>query len=169
MIILVKEDIDKREAIRKAIESKKQSIQSDNPMVEITRMNIEAVGKLADGNNDIFSQLTKDNLQDETFDYALAMSLAVNPLRNMEERLKRKGITQKVLVKHDLGEIEEERPIRIQITSLINFLKEFLVRRHCLNRNRVEEYIEALRKANGTDNLILPTESPKKGIFNRLG
>lgn len=167
MILLVKED-DKREQIRKSIESKKQPIQSDNPMVEITRMNIEAVGKLADGNNDIFSQLTKDHLQDETFDYALAMSLAMNPLKNMEDRLKRKGIYRKILVKHDLGEIEEEQPIRIKITPLIDFLKEFLIRRHCLNRNRVEEYIKALDKANGKENLIQSSE-PKRGIFNRLG
>lgn len=169
MIVLAKEkEEDKRENIRKAIDSKRQNIQSDNPMVEITRMNIEAVGKLADGNNDIFSQLTKDNLQDETFDYALAMSLAMNPLKNMEDRLARRGITRKVLVKHDLGEIEEDQPIRLKITPLIDFLKEFLVRRHCLNRNRVEEYINALDKANGKDTLLQSTE-PKRGIFNRLG
>lgn len=159
---------DKREAIRKAIADKKQNIQSDNPAVEITRMNIEAVAKLSDGQNDIFSQLTKDHLQDETFDYALAMSLAINPLKNMEDRLRRRGITHKVMVKHDLGEIEEDQFIRIKIVPLIDFLKEFLVRRHCLNRNRVSEYIEALDKANGKDTLLQATE-PKRGIFNRLG
>lgn len=169
MSLLVKDDKkDKRELIRNAIANKKQQIQSDNPAVEITRMNIEAVAKLADGNNDIFSQLTKDTLQDETFDYALAMSLAMNPLKDMEGRLKRRGITHKLMVKYDLGEIEEERPIRIKITPLVEFLKEFLVRRHCLNRNRVSEYIEALDKANGKDTL-LQTSEPKRGIFNRLG
>lgn len=157
-----------REEIKKAIADKASPIRSDNPMVEINRQNIEAVTKLADGQNDIFSQLEKTPLQDETFDYALAMSFAMNPLKTMEERLARKGIKEKVLIPHDLGDIEESMPIRIKIVSLIEFLKEFLVRRHCLNRNRVGEYIDALDKANGKDTLMQNTE-PKKGIFNRMG
>lgn len=157
-----------REEIKKSIEAKKHIIQSDNPLVEIAKMNIEAVGKLADDHNDVFSQLTKDAIQDETLDYASAINFAMNPLSGLEERLEKRGITEKTITKHDLGDIEEERPIQIKIPMFINFLKEFLVRRHCLNRSRVEEYIDALDKANGKEN-IFRDEPRRTGILQRMG
>lgn len=157
-----------REDIKKAIETKKHIIQSDNPQVEIAKMNIEAVGKLADDHNDVFSQLTKDSIQDETLDYASAINFAMNPLSGLEERLEKRGITEKIIVKNELGDFLEETPIRIKIPMYINFLKEFLVRRHCLNRSRVEEYIKALDKANGKENIF--REEPKRtGILQRMG
>lgn len=157
-----------RDEIKKAIESKKNIIQSDNPQVEIAKMNIEAVGKLADDHNDVFSQLQKDSLQDETLDYAMAINFAMNPLSGLEERLAKRGIAEKKTVSHDLGDIEEESPIEIKIPMFINFLKEFLVRRHCLNRSRVEEYIKALDKANGKET-IFRDENRRPGILQRMG
>lgn len=121
------------EEIRKQIEASRKNIQSDNPQVEMTRLKLDAIIKLAEGDNDIFSQLMKDNLQDETFDYALAITFARSPLKNLEERLILKGIP--------------EDKAKIKIDVLERFLKEFLVRRHCLNRKRVEEYIKALDTA----------------------
>lgn len=157
-----------REDVKKAIEAKKHIIQSDNPQVEIAKMNIEAVGKLADDHNDVFSQLTKDAIRDETLDYASAITFAMNPLSGLEERLEKRGFTEKVVVKHDLADIEEERPIQIKIPMYMNFLKEFLVRRHCLNRSRVDEYIKALDKANGKENIF--REEPRRtGILQRMG
>jgi hypothetical protein len=157
-----------RDEIKKAIESKKSIIQSDNPQVEIARMNIEAVGKLADDHNDVFSQLQKDAFQDETLDYSMAINFAINPLSGLEERLAKRGIVEKVTISHDLGDIEEERAITIKIPMFVNFLKEFLVRRHCLNRSRVSEYIEALDKANGKEN-VFRDENKKMGILQRMG
>lgn len=161
-------DLATRDEIRKAIDSKKQQIQSDNPQVEIAKMNIEAVGKLADDRNDVFSQLQKDTLQDETLDYAMAINFAVNPLSGLEERLSKRGIKEKVMVATDLGEVEEERAITIKIPMFIGFLKEFLVRRHCLNRSRVGEYIDALDKANGKET-IFKDENRRMGILQRMG
>jgi len=89
-----------RDSIKKAIDAKKQNIQSDNPLVEIAKMNIEAIGKLADDRNDVFSQLTKDNLQDETLDYALAIVFARHPLQSLEERLQKRGIKEVVTELH---------------------------------------------------------------------
>lgn len=158
-----------REEIKAQINAKKQTIQSDNPQVEIARMNIEAVGKLADGNNDIFSQLMKDNLQDETLDYALAINFAMHPLPGLEDRLMKRGITRKVIIStDDFGIIEEERPVRIKVGTFITFLKEFLVRRHCLNRSRVNEYIDALDKANGKQ-ILQHDENRRTSLLNRLG
>ena len=157
-----------RDEIKKQIEAKKQLIQSDNPQVEIAKMNIEAVGKLADDHNDVFSQLQKDKLQDETLDYALGINFAMHPLPGLEERLKKRGITRKVLEDHDLGSIEAEKPIRLKVSVFENFLKEFLVRRHCLNRGRVEEYIKALDKANGKET-IFQDENKRRGILQRMG
>lgn len=157
-----------REEIKAQINSKKQNIQSDNPQVEIARMNIEAVGKLADDKNDVFSQLQKDNLQDETLDYALAINFAMHPLPGLEDRLRKRGITRKVFISHDLGDIEEEQPVRIKVDSFITFLKEFLVRRHCLNRSRVDEYIQALDKANGKQ-ILQQDETRRTSLLNRLG
>jgi hypothetical protein len=136
--------------------------------VEIAKMNIEAVGKLADDHNDVFSQLSKDAFQDETLDYAMAINFAMNPLSGLEERLSKRGIKEKIIISHDLGDIEEERPITIKIPMFVNFLKEFLVRRHCLNRSRVNEYINALDKANGKET-IFKEENKHMGILQRMG
>jgi hypothetical protein len=156
-----------RDEIKKQIEAKKQNIQSDNPQVEIARMNIEAVGKLADDQNDVFSQLQKDSLQDETMDYALAINFAMHPLPGLETRLAKRGIKRTVTIHHDLGDIEEETEVRIKVPSFVSFLKEFLVRRHCLNRGRVQEYIDAIDKANGKENYL--REPKQQNILQRLG
>jgi hypothetical protein len=167
------EEIDKpvkdRAYLQKLIASKKQVIQSDNPSVEIARMNIEAVGKLADDKNDVFSQLTKDSLQDETIDYALAIVFARRPLQSLEERLAKRGIVELSIKHTDLGDIEEETPIKIKVDVFESFLREFLIRRHCLNRGRVEEYIKALDKANGKDMLMQDPSQRRTGLLSRLG
>jgi hypothetical protein len=159
---------DIRESIKKAIDAKKQNIQSDNPLVEIAKMNIEAVGKLADDKNDVFSQLTKDSLQDETLDYALAIVFARRPLQSLEERLKKRGVKEIIVEDHDLGSIEVEKDIKIKVDVFESFLIEFLIRRHCLNRGRVSEYIDALDKANGKDTMARQDEG-NRGILRRLG
>ena len=157
-----------RDDIKNAIVSKRKDIQSDNPQVEIAKLNHDAVKVLADQNNEIFSQLYKDSLQDETLDYALAINFANNPLQALEERLRARGIKEKKIVIHDLGEMEEEVEIRLKVPMFINFLKEFLVRRHCLNRGRVSEYIDALDKANGKETIFNDPNKPR-GILQRLG
>lgn len=158
-----------RAYLQNLIASKKQIIQSDNPNVEIARMNIEAVGKLADDKNDVFSQLTKDALQDETLDYALAIVFARRPLQSLEERLEKLGITE-ISIKHtDLGDIEVEIPVKIKVDVFESFLIEFLIRRHCLNRGRVDEYITALDKANGKDMLMQDPLQRRTGLLSRLG
>ena len=157
-----------REDIKNAINGKRKDIQSDNPQVEIAKLNHDAIKVLADQKNEIFSQLTKDALQDETMDYALAINFARNPLQALEERLKMRGIKEKKIVHHDLEDIEEEIDIKLKVPMFENFLKEFLVRRHCLNRNRVDEYIDALDKANGKET-IFQGENRQTSILRRLG
>jgi len=157
-----------REDIKNAINGKRKDIQSDNPQVEIAKLNHDAIRVLADQKNEIFSQLTKDALQDETMDYALSINFALNPLQALEERLKMRGIKEKKYIQYDLGAIEEEVDIRIKVPMFENFLKEFLIRRHCLNRNRVDEYIDALDKANGKET-IFQGDTRQNSILRRLG
>ena len=157
-----------REDIKNAINGKRKDIQSDNPQVEIAKLNHDAIKVLADQKNEIFSQLTKDALQDETMDYALAINFALNPLQALEERLKMRRIKEIKIVQHDLGTIEEEVDIRLKVPMFENFLKEFLIRRHCLNRNRVDEYIDALDKANGKET-IFQGDNRQQSILRRLG
>jgi len=71
------------------------------------------------------------------------------------------------MVMTDLFEEEKEMPILLKVSVLITFLKEFLVRRHCLNRSRVEEYINALDKANGKET-IFREENKRMGILQRM-
>lgn len=144
----------KVEDLKKAIEEKKKVVTSDNPQVEIARIHTDAVIKLSESDNDNFSQLNKDKLQDETFDYALAISFANRPLRSLEERLKSKDIKNK-----------DGSNIKIEIITLKDFLKEFLIRRHCLNRKRVEEYIEALDAVNPRNTQI---NAERPGLLNRI-
>jgi hypothetical protein len=158
-----------RDDIKNAIAEKRKAIQSDNPQVEIAKLNHDAVKVLSDQNNEIFSQLYKDTLQDETLDYALAINYAHNPLQGLEDRLRERGIKERKMVRHDLGDIEEEVEIRLSVPMFENFLKEFLIRRHCLNRKRVTEYIDALDKANGKDTLLTDPNRTRNGIIQRLG
>ena len=142
------------EELKKAIENKKK-FESDNPNVEIARIKSDAATKLADSDNDNFSELTKDSLQDETFDYALAISFASNPLKNLEDRLKSMDIKDK-----------NGKDIRLEIITLKGFLKEFLIRRHCLNRKRVDEYIDALNAVEPRNQLLPQDKS--SNLMNRL-
>lgn len=157
-----------RDDIKKDISAKRKDIQSDSPSVEIARMNIEAISKLADDKNDVFSELRKDNIQDETLDYTLGINFAMHPLPGLESRLAKRGITRKVKIESDLGLIDVDIPIRLKVDTYISFLKEFLIRRHCLGRSRVNEYIDALDKANGKEN-ILRDQPQRQSIFQRLG
>lgn len=152
------------EELRDVLESRKKTISSDNPEVEKTRLRLQSVEKLADDQNDVFSQLKQSHLQDETFDYALAISFAKRPLKNLESRLIKRGITERIPKTDDKGKemigsdgkpINVDAPIRIRVTVMEEFLKEFLVRRHSLNRKRVEEYLDALdsSSAKNTDTL----------------
>ena len=83
----------KKEDIIDKMKLSPQRVTVDNPQVEIARMAHESVKELSNDKNDVFSQLTKDSLQDETLDYALAIVFARQPMRGLEDRLKIRNIT----------------------------------------------------------------------------
>jgi hypothetical protein len=145
---------DKVDALKERLSGEK-SIQSDNPQVEMTKLKLDAILQLADGTNDQFSELTKSSVIDETLLYSLAKTYALHPLRGLEGRLKAKGIVNK-----DGSDIE------IEVETFRAFLEEFLIRRHCMNRGRVEEYLKALKN-------ITPThpeqEQKQESMLRRLG
>lgn len=157
-----------KDQIRKSLQHVRK-IESDNPAVEISKLNHESVAKLADDANDIFSVLYKDSLIDESFDYALAVTFAKKPLQGLERRLNRRGFSREVERKIDDLVIVEEQPIQIEVGLFVNFLKEFLVRRHCINGGRVRDYIEALDKASGRDTFLTPDMGSRPNILKRLG
>jgi hypothetical protein len=144
----------KVEALKQRLSGEKQ-IQSDNPQVEMTKLKLDAILQLANGNNDQFSELTKNSVMDETLLYSLAKTYATHPLRGLEGRLMARNITN-----------IDGSLIEIEISTYRAFLEEFLVRRHCMNRGRVEEYLKALKN-------ITPThqeeQNKPESMLRRLG
>ena len=156
------------DSIREKIESRKITVESDNPIVEQTRILTDAVRLLADDKNEIFSQLDKKQFLgiDETYNFALTYSFADNPLEDVEQILAEAGIKETVMVKDEGEYVQKEIPFRFDIPVLKKFAVEWLKRRHNVNRSRVQEYIDALeagsmkfgamRSAQTEQNLSMP-------------
>lgn len=145
---------DKFEKVKRMI-SEEKKIQSDNPQVEMTRQKLEAILRLADHNNDVFSELKKDSTIDETLLYSLAKTFASAPMAGLEGRLRARGITN-----------PDGSDVRIEVRTFDFFLREFLIRRHSMNRGRVDEYLQALK--NITPKSIDETPPQKNGLLQRM-
>lgn len=148
---LVEKPVKDRAYLQSMIESKRQTIQSDNPHVEIAKMNLDALKVLSDENNLIFSELTKNSMIDEPLLYALAYTFATNPLKGLEARCRSKGIDLRI--EDDIGK---------------NMTIEYKKQRQCTDRKRTDEYLRGIDFANRKDALV-QSQEPRRGIFSRLG
>ena len=134
----------KLEDLKKAIENEKEQetkINIDKPPVKIFEMQVNALLRLADDKNEIFSEITKS----ESIDLTVASLFGKNPCPNINERLKNKGVD-----------------FQIALPVLDEYISEVLRHRHKMNRKRVEEFLRALEtlKSGGTDIKLMDERPP---------
>lgn len=134
----------KLDDLKKAIENEKEQetkINLDKPPVKIFEMQVNALLRLADDTNEIFSEITKS----ESIDLTVASLFGKNPCPNINERLKNKGIE-----------------FQIALPVLDEYISEVLRHRHKMNRKRVEEFLRALEtlKSGGTDIKLMDERPP---------
>lgn len=118
-------------------------IKINRPEVEIVRMKLEAVAALADGKNDIFSELSSMEIDA----VATAYLFAANPTPNLNEKLKAMGLP----------------PITLPILS--GFCDQFLLHRQKKGRKRVAEYIDALDKTTPKTGMMPPESQQRQTIL----
>lgn len=126
--------------IRELVKNK-QSVSVDEPRVKIVELQLDAIKALANNENSIFSEMSRQ----ETFDVALALSFSNDPLPNINHKLKTAGID------YDLT-----------LPVLDGFITKMLVNRHSLDRQRVVEFISALKAVNTS---MPMQDDEKKGIL----
>lgn len=130
----------------RAEKERHHSNESDHFLVDIARINKETLEFFADINNEALTQLDKGKWKnyfiDETELFAAAIDFALNPFPDVEQELMRRGIKRKVTVTDKEGkQTTEDTDIRIVVTPLLSFAKEWMRRRHPVNRLRVDEII----------------------------
>ena len=113
---------DKLDKVKEAIKS--DTVKVDDARVKITEMQLDAIQKLATNKNEVFSHIDKV----ETIDINKAYVFADNPLPSLNDRLKRLDID-----------------FQVQLPILTSYLDRMLELRHCTDRKRVSEYIEAIQ------------------------
>lgn len=118
----------------------RQTISVDEPRVKIVELQLDAIKALANNENAIFSEMTKQ----ESFDVALAVVFSQEPLPNINEKLKKAG------VQYDL-----------KLPVLEDFIVEILVNRHSVDRKRVQEFIAALKALNSS---VPMQDDDKRGL-----
>ena len=132
-----------------------------HPLVESYQILEKIMEFLSDCNNEAFTQLDKGQLKDpfvdETKLFAEAINFSERPFSNLEKRLADAGIfrtTKKTEIIQVDGidtelETTSEEPIRIIVRPLHEYAKEWMRKRHPVNRKRVDEFIELARAARG--------------------
>ena len=118
----------------------------DDSRVVIAEMQINALTKLAEDDNQIFSQLSSG----EVFDVARAYVFAECPLPSIAQRLKEKKID-----------------ITFKLPLLTHVLDENIRHRHKIDRKRVKEYLDGLLAITPKQTNMFANEE-RKGIMNRL-
>ncbi|MDD5407069.1 MAG: hypothetical protein PHE73_09050 [Sulfurovaceae bacterium] len=138
-------------------------------MVEIKKLQLQELGKLADKENEIFSVHKVNITEDETKSFEKAVLFSECPLPGLESRLAARGITN-TEIKYFEDEILEENevPVTIKIPIIKKYVTGILERRHSMNRSRVGEYLEAILNLNKTT-IQDPNQPPRGGILSRLG
>lgn len=118
----------------------------DDSRVVIAEMQINALTKLAEDTNQIFSQLAGS----EVFDVARAYVFAEDALPSISQRIKEKGL-----------EHEFKLPL------LTHVLNENIRHRHKIDRKRVKEYLDGLLAITPKQTNMFANEE-RKGIMGRL-
>lgn len=103
---------------------KTDAIKVDDARVKITEMQLNAIQKLADNRNEVFSEIDKA----ETNDVTKAYVFSENPLPNINQKLE-------IL---DTG-------FKIELPVLTSYLDRMIQLRHSAGRGRVREYIDAIQ------------------------
>src|SRR3972149_8232799 len=136
-------DNETQERIKKAAELKRaltpdeehKGYDSDYPTVEIARIWAGLAKYLGDDSNEALTQLDKKGWKnpfiDETETFATAIHFSEHPFDDFEMEFRRRGITRKE--KNDKGK-EIDVPIKFEVIPLKTFAKEWMKRRHPVNR-----------------------------------
>lgn len=164
--------------IRKGIEEKKPPTMP-NPFVDVAEIKSGEIKVLADNTNEAFSEHLRDKYfeVDETIDFALIWTFAERPFRDMEDRLRAKGIKREILVKkitkiagEEKEEIVKEKvEIRYKSQVLQDFITNLLQRRHSLNGRRVKQYIDALDAGNNRMRGYIEQPMREMPVQGRMG
>ena len=125
-------------------ELKQNELKVDNVQVKMLEMKLDAVKALADDSNKNFSQLSLPETRAFSKAYVFAES---GGLENLSDRLKAKGIEK-----------------TFDIPELPKYLDELYAHRQRAGRQRVLEYLSAL-KSLGTTTQEQP---PQQSIVNRM-
>ena len=135
--------------IREKIANKKEPKETE-PSVEKVKLQLEAINKLADNTNEVFSELSIQ----ETLDVSKALAFADDPLPDINHKLKVAGI------KDDDG-----TDFQIKLPVLENFITLQKKHRHSTDRMRVEEFIRALKAMNQP---MYQDDDKKPGLFGGI-
>lgn len=149
---MIGEDKQKKAEEIKGIRKQGQELSERHPYVEVAEIYEKIMNIISDDQTEIFSQLFMGKLSnlyvDETKAFAIAVDFAENPLPDIEMELTRRGITRKIKTRTEKDvttgketEIFENQPIRFTVPPLLTFAHQWLVKRHPVNRKRVDELI----------------------------
>lgn len=135
-------------------QSDRQGYDSDYPTVEIARIWKSIMEYLGDDTNEALTQLDKGGFknlyQDETKLFAIAIHFSEHPFDDIEMEFQRRGIQRKI--KDAEGKVVDHSPIHFEVIPLRTFAKEWMKRRHPVNRQRVKELIELITGSRLGDN-----------------
>lgn len=139
----MKDSNDKLNKVKEALKS--DAIKVEDARVRITEMQLDAISRLANNENEVFSNIDKL----ETVDIAKAYIFAANPLESINLRLKKKGID-----------------FKIELPVLARYLDRMIQLRHSTDRKRVREYIDAIQ-AVSPKLTLQERQEPQGGILGR--
>lgn len=139
-------DVKDLEEMKNKLKNGDGTTRPDDSRVIIAEMQINALTKLAEDDNQIFSQLSSS----EVFDVARAYVFAENALPSISQRLKEKGIET-----------------TFKLLLLTHVLDENIRHRHKIDRKRVEEYLDGLLAITPKQTNMFANEE-RKGIMGRL-
>jgi hypothetical protein len=121
-------------------------VRPDDSRVIIAEMQLNALMKMSEDTNEVFSQIDKS----EVFDVSRAIMFSRSSLPSITERLRKKGIEH-----------------TFSLPILEGFIEENFRHLHKVDRKRTGEYLEGL-KAIAPKNGFMQEEPPKRGIMGRL-
>lgn len=158
----------------------KKGYDSDYPTVEIARIWKSIMEYLGDDTNEALTQLDKKGWKnpflDETESFATAIHFSEHPFDDIEMEFERRGIRRKLHtpIKTTDGNVITHVPIKFQVIPLRTFAKEWMKRRHPVNRQRVKELIELVtgsrlgenfgRQSNQSDQTTINNSNQKRMI-----
>lgn len=157
-----------------------EDIGERHPYVEVAEIYEKIMNIISDDDREIFSQLYMGQMRnlyvDETKAFAIAVDFAQNPLPDIEMEFARRGITRKVKTgtTKDTAtgtetDVFEYQPIKFSVQPLLTFAHQWLVKRHPVNRKRVDELIRLASAIRMGELLQRPVARPEETVQRPLG